>query len=155
MLYVSTPAVGEEHHKRFAKGVTPTNQATMNLYIEGAFELSIPSIGYSATMRPGDCSLDLDIAQYPEDLCIERCLESGSKRICLSPADRTLRWSRSVRALAAGEAYVVPGDSVAILMKGAMVLDNLDASPGSAVHLTGPTEVQAKTESRVAILQLT
>ena len=134
-LHASHPGVGQEHHKKFGRGVTPDNQWTLNVYISGAFEIEIPSIGYRREMLPGHCSLDIELPSFPPELCIERCLNEGSYRICISPTAPGTRWSRTVLDMQGGGAFVAPKDHVLVLMQGNIDVDGAAMAPGDALQL--------------------
>jgi hypothetical protein len=113
---VSTP--GQRHMKVCLPGTTPTNQETLNVYLEGTFEVSIPDTGFTQTLTPGQSSLDLAVALYPAGVpIVERALTTPARRICLSPVMRGDWWVRQRLDLLAG-ASVYLGTDMAVIATG-------------------------------------
>jgi hypothetical protein len=84
-VYKATPEVGAIHCKKFASAVTPQNQATLNVYIAGSFELSAGS--FTQALEAGQTSLDVTLAEYPAgELFTERVLSGPAIRYCVSKA---------------------------------------------------------------------
>lgn len=151
-LHTSDPAVGDTHRKRFGPGVTPTNQATLNLYVAGRFEIEIPALQYRREMLAGECSLDIELPAFPSDLCIERCLEEGSRRICIAPTVATTRWSRHLIDLAAGSASVAPADHLLVVLVGTIEVDGEAVAAGEARMLAQGQVLRSAAPSRAALM---
>lgn len=138
-LVESTPALGVEHHKQFLPGTTPSNQSTLNLYVDGEFELSIPAVGFTQRMVAGQTSLDVALSEYPAGVvCIERPLTSNARRLCLAPMEPS-RWSRQVQTFLAG-APVPPPPWRAIALTGRF---SLGAGPGTVLAEGDNAEVDS------------
>lgn len=85
-IHKATPSVSDDHKKLFDAGVTPQNQKTLNVYVQGAFRFVIGD--FEQTLRAGDTSLDLDIEAFPVNtLCIETCLTQPAVRYCVSKTE--------------------------------------------------------------------
>lgn len=153
-LHTSRPDVGDEHHKRFGAGVTPANQWTLNIYTAGRFEIEIPSIGYRREMFAGDCSLDIELQALPPDLCIERCLDEGSSRICIAPATRGARWARRVIDLAEGSSFVAPLDHVLVVMSGVIEADGQHIPAGEYAQLGDGVVLRSDSAARGMLMIL-
>ena len=112
-LAYSSPSLGEKHLKRFIEpGVTPLNQATMNLYLSGEFRFEIGA--FSQRLVAGQTSDNLVITEFPVgELCTEQPLVAGSRRLCVSALDGA-RWQREV--------LVMPQGNVAVVLEGALAL---------------------------------
>ena len=151
-LHTSRPSRGDEHHKRFGHGVTPANQATLNLYTAGRFELLIAGAGYRREMLAGQCSLDIELPAYPQGLCVERCLEDGGCRICVSPTAAGVRWSRHVIQLEAGGVTVLPMGHSMIALAGELELDGYSLPPGFGFHVDTGGQVLRSSEGGRAVL---
>lgn len=151
-LHISSPPAGQEHHKKFGPGVTPHNQWTMNVYTSGLFEIEIPSIGYRREMLPGHCSLDIELPSFPPELCIERCLNEGSSRICISPTAPGTRWSRTVVDLQGGSAFVAPKDHVLVVMLGNIDADGAALSAGDALQLGDVAVLRCDAPARAVLM---
>lgn len=130
-LVESTPSVGDEHAKRFGAGVTPKNQATLNIYISGEFTVEIIDASFSQTMRPGDTSLDLRIAGFPDwSVCTERVITTPAKRLCLSPSTAGARWKRRVETLPPGGSMAIETGAIVIVASGSAVALGRNMQPG-------------------------
>lgn len=151
-LHTSRPSAGQEHHKRFGQGVTPHNQWTLNLYTAGRFEIEIPSIGYRREMLAGHCSLDIELPAFPPELCIERCLNEGSSRICISPTVPGTRWSRTLLEMQGGGASVAPKDHVLVVMLGNIDVDGAAMSAGDAMQLSEGAVLRWDTQARAVLM---
>ena len=153
-LHTSLPSVGDEHHKRYGTGVTPQNQATLNLYISGQFELEMPAANYRRIMSPGDCSLDIELSSFPEGLCIERCLAEGSRRICISTTSPRLRWARQVMSLSAGSAFVGPESHLLVITTGIVDCDGVAIAAGESVMLGAGQVLRSDAEARGVLMAI-
>lgn len=79
----ATPEVGAVHLKKFAYKVTPQNQATLNLYIAGSFELT--SSSFTQMLEAGQTSLDVALLEYPAgELVTERVMSGPAVRYCVA-----------------------------------------------------------------------
>lgn len=151
-LYTSATKAGDTHLKRFGPGVTPTNQATLNLYVAGRYALEIPSIEYRRELLAGECSLDIELPSFPADLCIERCLEDGSRRICVAPTDPAARWSRHLIDMAAGSASVAPADHLLVVLSGCIDVDGATLCAGDARMLAQGDVLRSSDPARAALM---
>lgn len=130
-LVESTPSVGDEHAKRFGAGVTPKNQATLNIYTSGEFTVEIVAASFSQTMRPGDTSLDMSIAEFPSgSLCTERATAGPAKRLCLSPSNSGARWRRRIETLPPGGSIAIETGAIVIVASGSAVASGRKMQPG-------------------------
>ncbi len=64
-VYVSTPTVGLVLKKQYSAGVTPANQATLNVYASGKFEVSCEAAAFKQVLGVGECSLDVAVDIFP------------------------------------------------------------------------------------------
>ena len=128
--FASRPRVGDVHLKRFvSEGVTPANQATLNLY-SGRFLFSIPTTGFEQVLEAGQSSLDLHVGAYPAgEVCEETPLADGSLRFCLSPVDPAAKWARRlvVFGQGGGQIAVRPGSAV-FVADGVATVDGVPAA---------------------------
>lgn len=142
-VYRTVARVGSVHRKRFADGVTPANQGTLNLYA-GKFLFSIPSIEFEQRLDAGQSSLDLSIEAFPSGgICEERPLEDGAVRYCVSPTV-SQKWRRTVIDL----------DGEHSLAKGSLVfpVSGDVAADGIAMRLHEPASAENVSGSGRAIL---
>lgn len=153
-LHSSSPDVGQEHHKRFGSGVTPHNQWTLNIYTRGRFEVEIPSIAYRREMVAGDTSLDIELAAMPPDLCIERCLDAGSQRICISPITQGASWARQIVELQAGSAFVAPAGHVLVVASGYIEVDSRMLEAGAAELMGDDTILRTSAPARALMMAI-
>lgn len=134
--------IGAIHKKRFvAAGISPANQATLNLYA-GPFRFAIPEIGFLQDMAAGQSSLDLAIAEFPPMVvCEESPLTDGAVRYCVSPVGES-RWRRRVFDVD-GEVQL-PGGSLIFPISGELLADGATAEllrPVSATMVSGSGRV--------------
>jgi hypothetical protein len=84
-VHKATPEIGAVHHKKFAYKVTPQNQATLNVYLAGSFELQATS--FRQLLEAGQTSLDVALAEYPAgELFTERVVSGPAIRYCVAKA---------------------------------------------------------------------
>lgn len=82
-VFTSEPEVGDLHRKKFLAGVTPLNQATLNIYVSGGFRLECGS--FQQDMIAGQTSLDIELAEFPAGaLFCETVTQGPAKRLCVS-----------------------------------------------------------------------
>lgn len=113
-VYVAAPPVGALWKKQFAKGVTPQNQFSLNVYTNGQFQIS--GTGFSQTLGVGDSNLQIDIAEFPTDsLVIETPISGPACRMCLSVQDGG-KWHRERVEVSAGESFNVGESEYALFI---------------------------------------
>lgn len=123
-IYTANPSVGEVHLRRFAPGVTPQNQASLNIYAAGSFELQAGSFGQ--VFEAGQTSLDLRLTEYPAgELCIERVVSGPATRRCVSRVGGGA-WTR--RCIEVSPEWVPENDGALIFFAGE-VLEALAGAP--------------------------
>lgn len=151
-LFTSRPSLGDAHRKRFLPGVTPVNQGTLNMYVAGRFVLEIPSIDWRREMAAGECSLDIELPAFPADLCVERCAEAGSVRICASPTALGARWARHIVDLPAGGLTVAPAGHVMVVLSGNIDCGGEPLQPGDARMLGDGIVLRSVAPARAALM---
>jgi hypothetical protein len=93
-VFIATPSIGDKWEKLFPRGVTPSNQFSLNLYTCGTFKLSAEKLGYSQHMSIGDSSLDIAVEEFPSnEFFIETPVEEPACRVCLT-VDGGGKWER-------------------------------------------------------------
>jgi hypothetical protein len=108
--------------------VTPQNQGTLNIYLQGSFKFVIGS--FEQILEAGDTSLDLTIESFPADtLCTETCLTQPALRYCVSKTEPG-SWSRE-RVLS--ETWIAPSAGLFIDQEGNLEL--LSAGQGTQGRL--------------------
>ena len=145
-LAYSSPDLTEKHLKRFVEeGVTPLNQATMNLYLSGEFRFEVG--GAVQRLIAGQTSNDLVMTEFPVGvLCTEQPIVVGSRRLCVS-ADRPRRWSRVVITLDAGEAVAASDGGLVVVLAGRLSTQGRPlvagdfATYGQVLIASGPAKV--------------
>lgn len=129
----AAPEVGAVHLKKFAYKVTPKNQATLNLYIAGSFELT--SNSFTQLLEAGQTSLDVALSEYPAgELVTERVMSGPAIRYCVAKVGGGA-WLR-VRVDAAPE-WVPEHNGLLIYLDGDLAEVTQGVSPtkfGSAVY---------------------
>lgn len=117
--------IGAIHKKRFvAAGISPANQATLNLYA-GPFRFTIPETGFSQDMAAGQSSLDLAIEEFPPMVvCEELPLADGAVRYCISPVGNT-KWRRYVMDI--HDEHQLPAGSLVFPVGGSVLVDGATA----------------------------
>lgn len=82
-VFTSEPEVGDLHRKKFLPGVTPANQATLNIYVSGAFRLQCGN--FQQDVSAGQTSLDIELAEFPAGILFcETVTQGPAKRLCVS-----------------------------------------------------------------------
>lgn len=82
-IYTANPRVGDVHLRKFSTGVTPKNQASLNIYAAGTFCLT--SQDFKQIIPAGHTSLDLSLHEYtPQKLYIEQVVSGPATRLCVS-----------------------------------------------------------------------
>lgn len=153
LLVESRPAHGDTHAKVFAPGTTPKNQGTLNLYLAGEFEFSIPSAGFAQRLAQGQTNLDLRIESFPAGVdAIEAAASADCWRMCLSTEKPGARWSRRIAELEAGGVLRIGPGSVAVVMLGGVDCDGAAHNAGSAI--AGPAEITSQFGARLAVAVL-
>tara|TARA_R110000772_G_scaffold104020_1_gene205264 strand:+ start:462 stop:953 length:492 start_codon:yes stop_codon:yes gene_type:complete len=115
-LYVSTPAVGLVLKKKYSAGVTPANQATLNVYASGKFEVSCEAAAFKQVLGVGECSLDVTVGTFPTDsIATETALETPACRICLSVTAGG-KWSRGRLSVVANEEVTLTAEQIALVI---------------------------------------
>lgn len=151
-IFRSYQKQGDEHKKKFtAAGISPQNQETWNLYIQGTFEFEVED--FSQSLSAGQTSLDLLIPEYPANApCFERVLSPVGVRYCVS-ADklRVSQWTRQVVALGNGESHSVAGDSAMIVLSGMVSVDGLSRGTGSMLPVGLNTTITASGPAKIAL----
>lgn len=154
-LVESRPSSGDDHVKRFMPGTTPQNQNTLNLYLAGEFLFAIPSIGLAQTMLPGQTNLDLGDALFPVGVdAVETAVGDGCWRMCLSPQDKTARWTRRIDEIEAGGTLSLAAGDVAVVLLGEAE-SSVDALPvGSVISATDDMAITSFAGARVAVARI-
>ena len=115
-LYVSTPSIGLVLKKKYLEGVTPTNQATLNVYASGKFEVSCEAAALKQVLGVGECSLDVAVDTFPTDsIATETAVEAPACRICLSVTDGG-EWSRVHSSVVANEEVTLTEGQIALFI---------------------------------------
>ena len=155
MLVESRPSAGDEHTKRFAAGTTPQNQGTFNLYLAGEFSLSIAATGFSQRLTPGQTNLDLlPGATSPGVDVVERALSDGCWRMCLSPADKSARWTRRIAEVEAGGVLQLSEGDVAIVLFGEGSSGGDALQVGGVIHAKSDGDIASQVGARIAVARL-
>lgn len=102
-VHKSSQVKGDLHVKRFRSGVTPANQATLNVYISGEFLITCGQ--FSQSMSAGQTSLELAIDAYPDGaLMREEVMSETGVRYCISATEGG-KWLREKVSLSGGETF--------------------------------------------------
>lgn len=102
-IHKSSQVAGDLHIKRFKTGVTPLNQATLNVYISGDFRLTCGPL--SQVMSAGQTSLEIETSAYPNGgLMREEVLSPTGVRYCISATEGG-KWFRKKTQLSGGEVF--------------------------------------------------
>lgn len=153
-LTESIVSPGVEHKKRFIEdGVTPQTQETFNVYTKGSFSFEVPEIGFSKTLTAGQTSYDLDVT-YPKDaVCVEKPLEEGSIRVCISSAKPKDTLNREVLAINASQTTEVAKNSLVFVISGTVAISGTDFVHNSFVVTEDTRTILAKTDSKIAVFK--
>lgn len=82
VIHKSYQQMGDKHHKRFGVGVTPLNQGTLNVYIQGQFKLKCA--GFEQVLNAGQTSLEVALETYPAGQVFEEeVLSDTGIRFCI------------------------------------------------------------------------
>jgi hypothetical protein len=115
-VYVSTPTVGLVLKKQYSAGVTPANQATLNVYASGKFEVSCEAAAFKQVLGVGECSLDVAIGTYPTDsISAETPVEFPACRMCLSVTEGG-KWSRVCSQVKANEEVALTPEQIVLFI---------------------------------------
>lgn len=126
-IYTSFQKQGDTHSKRFGEGVTPANQATVNVYTQGEFSLDIDGAEY--LMPAGSCSLDVPVAAYPAGaVATETVLSPRAVRCCVSTANGVV--GRSLAELSPGAPVAVSGTTLVFVLHGEAVVHGVTMTAG-------------------------
>lgn len=113
-VYKSAQVQHDVHLKKFAKGVTPQNQQTLNVYLSGEFHFG--GGGFSQVLRAGDTSTELAIAEFPAGIVFnEKVLSPEGLRYCISPAAKS-SWNRA--RVSVSDEVVFEEESVLVVVDG-------------------------------------
>ena len=155
VLVESRPDIGQIHVKRFAPGATPKNQGTLNMYLSGGFLLSVPASSFSQTMLPGQTNIDLKIDAFPAGAeAVERAASSDCWRMCLSPADKSARWTRRIADVEAGGVLQLSEGDVAIVLFGEGSLGGDAMQVGGVIYSKSVSEIASQAGARIAVARL-
>ena len=124
-IHVSTPSIGLLLKKKYLPGVTPQNQATLNVYTLGKFEVTCEHAGLKQVFGINETSLDLTIDTFPTDcISVETPVETPACRVCFSVAQPegqqaqkgSQMWSRVSAKAAKGEEVVLTSEQIALFV---------------------------------------
>ena len=83
VIHKSYQQMGDKHHKRFGTSVTPLNQVTLNVYIQGQFKLKCA--GFEQVLGAGQTSLEVALETYPAgQIFEEEVLSETATRFCIA-----------------------------------------------------------------------
>jgi hypothetical protein len=141
-VHKSVQLQGDRHFKRFtAPGTTPASQGTLNVYVDGQFQIGISAAGFSQTLNAGQTSLDLTIAEFPlEAICIETVLSTTGTRYCIGPTTPA-PWTREARTLQAGTPMTLGVDAVVFIMSGQIEFSGMLGDPGMVMLVPANTTI--------------
>ncbi len=151
-IFCSYQKQGDEHKKRFtAAGISPPNQETWNLYIQGTFEFEVED--FHQSLYAGQTSLDLLIPEYPANTpCFERVLSPIGVRYCVSGDKfRVGQWTRQTVSLGNVESHTVASDSALIVLSGVVLVDGLSRGPGALMPVGFNTTITASGPAKIAL----
>lgn len=144
-IYRSFVKQGDTHKKCFAAGVTPQNQATVNVYVSGQFQFVCGS--FSQVMDAGSCNLDLATPEFEEGVvCVETVLSPTANRYCVSSIDN-LPFNRFKLHLEQEADHRFLADSLVFVLKGSADLCGVIVNAGGFALLgagsivTGPVDM--------------
>ena len=155
LLVESYPEAGDDHVKRFSAGTTPANQGSLNLYLGGKFTFELPSVRFAQMMQPGQTNLDLKIQAFPSGVdAIERAASSDCRRMCLSPADKSARWTRRIAEVEAGGVLQLSEGDVAIVLFGEGSSGGDALQVGGVIHAKSDGDIASQVGARIAVARL-
>lgn len=155
VLVESRPEAGQSHVKRFVPGTTPKNQGTLNLYLAGEFSFSIAAAGFAQSMLPGQTNLDLKIDAFPVGAeAVEQAASDGCWRMCLSPADKSVRWTRRIAEVEAGGVLPLSEGDVAIVLFGEGSSGGEAIQVGGVIYSKSVSEIASQAGARIAVARL-
>lgn len=136
-VYKSMQTQNDSHQKKFALGVTPLNQQTLNVYVSGDFEFKCGE--FTQVLHAGDTSMDLTIATFPSSLvCTEKVLSPTGLRFCISPVVLSA-WNRSKLSLSGQTSFAE--ESVLLILDGEIAGKSIGevilAQPNQLIEGTG------------------
>ena len=115
-IHVVTPPIGVALKKRYLPGVTPQNQATLNIYTLGKFEVTCEDAGFKQVFGIGESSFDLTIDIFPTDsISTEKPIETPACRVCFS-APRGFKWSRAASKVVKDEVVKVDPEQISMFV---------------------------------------
>lgn len=83
VIHKSYQQMGDKHHKKFGVNVTPLNQGTLNVYIQGQFRLKCA--GFEQVLEAGQTSLEVALEAYPAGQVFEEeVLSETGTRFCIA-----------------------------------------------------------------------
>lgn len=141
-VHKSVQLQGDRHFKRFtAPGMSPANQGTLNVYVDGQFRIDISAASFSQVMDAGQTSLDLTIAEFPmEAICIETVLSTTGTRYCIAPTSPG-GWTREACTLQAGTPMTLSVDAVVFIMSGQIEFSGMLGDPGMVMFVPANTTI--------------
>lgn len=155
VLVESRPEDGQSHVKRFASGTTPKNQGTLNLYLAGEFSFSIAAAGFTQIVLPGQTNLDLKIDAFPVGAeAVERAASDGCWRMCLSPVDKSARWTRRIAEVEAGGILPLREGDIAIILFGEGFSGGDALQVGGVIHAKSNGDITSQVGARIAVARL-
>jgi len=155
-IFKSITNTNQEHKKRFVgENITSTNQETFNAYIKGSFKFEVPEIGFSKVFNEGDTSFDLDILYPKNAICVERPLEDGSIRYCISATKPKTTALRYTHVLSNNEPHEVVKNCLVVVISGSVnVLDN-EFTAGGYFVVKENRLVTTPSSSKIAVFKST
>lgn len=153
-LTESVVSPGVEHKKRFIEdGVTPQTQETFNIYTKGSFSFEIPEIGFSKTLVAEQTSYDLNVT-YPKDaICIEKPLEEGSVRVCISSVKPKDTLSREVITLIPTQTINVTKNTLVFVLTGTITILGTNFKQNSFVTTKESRTISTDAGSKIVVFK--
>lgn len=134
-IYRSFVSCGDSHKKRFAFGVTPANQKTINIYAGGQFLFTCGS--FRQLLEGGSCTLDLMTNSFEDnEICTETVLSQTGVRYCVSAKDK-LPFKKQKVDISAGKSIELAEQSLLFVLQGTLILGEVRLNAG-AFAMTNP-----------------
>lgn len=112
VIHKSYQVKGDKHYKKFENQVTPLNQATFNVYVEGEFMVRIA--GFEQLMKAGQTSLEVALETYPAQRILEEeVLSTTGIRYCIARKEKGI-WQRA-KLQVAGEMEFPEASTLVVL----------------------------------------
>jgi hypothetical protein len=154
-LVEAHPLKGDTHLKKFLQKTTPLNQGTMNLYLEGEFELTIPEIGYSQIIQSGNTNLDINLAEFPINTIVtERVVSDTGWRLCLSPEEITARWTRNVNIISPDQIHSLSQGEIIIVLTGSIQINSEIIGLGGVYVADNDVNVSSTLGAKFVVIKL-